>query len=103
MRVSLGAEVDGNLVGFMLTSVHHGEYGRPAPVAAIDTIGVDPAFRGKGIGRALMAQLVRNLQALRVEKLETLVAWDEADLMSFLRASGFAPAARLCLEMPLEG
>ena len=51
---------------------------------------------------ALMAQLVRNLQALRVEKLETLVGWDEADLMSFLRASGFAPAPRLCLEMPLE-
>ena len=46
LRVSLAAEVDGNLVGFLLASVHHGEYGRPAPVASIDTIGVNPDFKG---------------------------------------------------------
>lgn len=102
MRVSLAAEVDGNLVGFMLASVHHGEYGRSAPVANIDTIGVNPDFSGKGVGRALMAQLCRNLKALRVERLETLVSWDEWDLMAFLRATGFAPAPRLCLELSLE-
>ena len=101
LRVSLAAEVDGNLVGFLLASVHHGEYGRPAPVATIDTIGVNPDFGGKGVGRALMRQLCLNLKALRVERLETLVGWDEWDLMAFLRASGFAPAARLCLELDL--
>jgi ribosomal protein S18 acetylase RimI-like enzyme len=102
MRVSLAAEVDGNLVGFLLASVHHGEYGRPVPVADIDTIGVDPGLKGKGVGRALMRQLVQNLRGLRVERLETNVAWDEWDLMAFLRASGFKPAPRICLELDLE-
>jgi len=102
MRVSLAAEVDGILVGFLLASVHHGEYGRPVPVANIDTIGVDPGLKGKGVGRALMRQLTQNLRGLRVERLETNVAWDEWDLMAFLRASGFAPAPRICLELSLE-
>lgn len=101
IRVSLAAEVDGALVGFVLGRAFHGEYGRTESLATIDSIGVDPAFRGQGIGHALLEQLRRNLTALRVERVETTVDWDRWELLRFLQGVGFRPATRLALELPL--
>lgn len=101
IRVSLAADVDGTLVGFVLGRVFHGEYGRTESYATIDSIGVDPAFRTRGIGHALLAQLQRNLTALRVERVETTVDWDAWELLRFLQATGFRPAPRLALELQL--
>lgn len=101
IRVSLAAEVDGTLVGFVLGRVFHGEYGRTESLATIDSIGVDPAFRTQGIGHALLEQLRRNLTALRIERVETTVDWDQWELLRFLQGIGFRPAPRLALELPL--
>ena len=48
VRVSLGAESGGILVGAVLGSLHYGEFGQPEPVAVLDTILVDEGFRGRG-------------------------------------------------------
>ena len=98
IRVSLAAELDGMFVGFVLGRVYHGEYGRTDSFATLDTIGVDPAFRGRGVGHALLDQLVRNLTALRVERLQTEVEWDQWDLLEFLHDVEFRPAPRMALE-----
>ena len=102
IRVSLAAEVDGTLVGFVIGRVYHGEYGRTESYATIDTIGVSPRFRHRGIGHALLTQLRRNLGALRIERVQTEVEWDDWELLRFLQHVGFRPAPRLALEMPLE-
>ena len=99
--VSLAAELDGMFVGFVLGRVYHGEYGRTESFATLDTIGVDPAFRGRGVGHALLDQLVRNLTALRVERLQTEVEWDQWDLLRFLHDVDFQPAPRMALERHL--
>lgn len=101
VRVSLAAEVDGLLTGFVIGRVYYGEYGRADAFATIDSIGVDPAFRGRGVGRALLEQLVRNLRGLRVERIQTEVDWDQWDLLRFLHDVGFQPAPRFALEMDL--
>lgn len=101
VRTSLVAEQDGHAVGFLLARVYYGEFGHAEPVAVIDSVGVDPAFRRRHVGQALLRQLQLNLGALRVERIETQVDWDEFDLLSFLARNGFRPAARLCLEKPL--
>jgi len=101
VRVSLAAEIDGSLVGFVIGRVYHGEYGRTDTFATIDSIGVDPAYRGRGVGTAMMEQLVRNLRGLRVERIQTEVDWDQWDLLRFLHDAGFQPAPRLALEMEL--
>lgn len=98
IQVSLGAEVDGTLVGAVLGSVHFGEFGLPEPIAVLDTILVDRAFGGRGLGRAMLEQLLRNLGALRIERLRTEVGWNEQELIGFLARSGFAPVPRLVLE-----
>ena len=102
INVSLGAEVDDGLVGAVMAEVHYGDYGRAEPMAILDTILVDPAFAGQGIGRALVAQLLKNLQALGVEHLRTEVGWNEQPLVGFLARMGFRPAERMVLDVRVE-
>lgn len=103
VMVSLAAEVDGAFGGFLLSRVYYGEFGELEAAAVLDTIGVDPAFRGKGVGRALLAQLRTNLLALGITTLHTEVSWDGQDLMGFFHREGFRPSTRLCFDLDLEG
>lgn len=98
VNISLGAELDGTLVGAVLGSVHFGEFGQPEPVAVLDTVLVDPAFSRRGIGRALVEQLFLNLAGLHIERLRTEVDWTERELLGFFAREGFAPVPRLVLE-----
>ncbi len=98
IRISLGVEIDGVLVGALLGSLLYGEFGQPEPVAQLDTILVDRSFTGRGVGTAMLDQLLRNLRALGIERLRTEVGWDEHELSSFLAARGFSPIPRLVLE-----
>lgn len=102
IRVSLGAELDGLFVGFLLARVLYGEFGRTEPAAALDTLAVHPGFQGRGVGAALVAQLKRNLTSLRVGSIQTEVSWDDQRLMAFFHHEGFRPAARLALDLTLE-
>lgn len=101
LRTSLVAELDGHVVGFLLARVHYGEFGRAEPVAVVDSLGVDPGYRKRHVGRALMRQLTMNLRALCVERIETQVDGSQPDLLAFLAHSGFVPAPRVCLERAL--
>lgn len=102
VQISLVAEVDQRVVGFVIGSVYYGEYGVMEPSASIDAISVDPASRGKKIGKALMRQLRLNLGALRITTLRTEVSWDNFELLAFFRSQGFTPSRRLCLECELD-
>lgn len=95
IRVSLTARVDGTVAGYLTARADLGDFGRLEPVAVIDTIGVDPAFAHRGVGRALVSQLLLNLAALRIERVETVVAPRDRELAGFLHAAGFAPSQRL--------
>jgi len=101
VRVSLVAELDGGPVGFVMARVDLGEFGRPELTAVMDTIGVDPDYRGRGVGRALLSQLLLNLAGLRVERLRTEIDWRERELLGFLDRCGFRPSRQLCFERPL--
>lgn len=101
IRVSLVARVDGLTAGYLMARSDLGDYGRTEPVAVIDTIGVDPAFSHRGIGHALLSQLFVNLGALRVERVETIVAPRDFALARFLTECGFVPAQRLAFQRTL--
>jgi ribosomal protein S18 acetylase RimI-like enzyme len=97
VRVSLVAELDGRVCGFIMARVEFGEFGSLEPEAVIDTIGVDASRGHKGVGSALMSQLMTNLQGLRVERVRTEVDWNHFGLLSFLNRMGFRPGRRLAL------
>ncbi len=101
-QTSLVAEMDEIPVGFLLARVYYGEFGQAEPIAVIDSVGVKPEFRGQHVGQALLRQLLMNLGALNVERVQTQVDWGQFDLLRFLSAAGFEPAKRICLEMRLD-
>jgi ribosomal protein S18 acetylase RimI-like enzyme len=101
VRVSLVAESDGAVVGFIMARVDFGEFGRFEPNAVMDTIGVDPDVRRNGVGRALLSQLLVNLGTLRLERIRTEIAWRDRDVLGFLDRCGFLPAQQICFERPV--
>lgn len=102
LQVSLVAECERRVVGFVVASLYYGEYGLAEPSASMDVIGVAPARRGQGVGHALMRQLQLNLGALRIDAVRTEVAWDDVELLAFLRREGFQPSGRISLERRLD-
>ena len=95
VRVSLAARVDASLAGYLMARLDYGDFGRTEPVAVLDTIGVDPLRARQGIGRALLSQLFVNLAGLHVERVETVVASGDLDLMGFFYRAGLRPSERL--------
>ena len=95
IRVSLVAEIDDHVAGFLMARVDFGEFGRTESVAAIDTIDVDPLHRGRGVGQALMSQLKTNLTGLRVDTMRTNVDWNHLEMIAFFDKAGFKPSQRI--------
>jgi GNAT superfamily N-acetyltransferase len=102
IRVSLAARLEGAIVGFLMARADLGDFGRTEPVAVIDTIGVDPGYAHHGVGHALLSQLFANLGALRIERVETVVAPRDLGLLGFLYDVGFAPSQRLAFVRRLD-
>jgi ribosomal protein S18 acetylase RimI-like enzyme len=102
IAMSLAAVYDGTVVGFLLARVYYGEFGRVDPAAVIDVLGVHPDFRGRHVGSALLEQLRTNLLGLGIHTIQTEVAWDNPELLTFFNREGFVPAQRLCLDLDLR-
>jgi ribosomal protein S18 acetylase RimI-like enzyme len=95
IRVSLTARLEGAIVGYLMARADLGDFGRTESVAVLDTIGIDPAYRHRGVGRALLSELFTNLGALHIDRVETIVAPTDLELLGFLYRTGFKPAKRL--------
>lgn len=102
LQISLVAELEGRVTGFMIGSLQYGEFGVTEPIATVEAIGVEFDARRQGVGKALMRQLRLNLGALGVTAIRTDVDWSDFDLLAFLKREGFAPAPRLCLELRID-
>ena len=102
VRISLAARRDAVMAGYIMARADLGDFGRTEPVAVIDTIGVAPEYAHQGIGHALLSQLFLNLSALRIERVETIVAKENLELLGFFHGAGFAPGERLAFVKPLR-
>ena len=67
INTSLVAELDGKIVGFIMGDVYFGEFGIPETSATIDTIGVHPDHRRRGIGAHLLAECEAKLEEPRLK------------------------------------
>ncbi|MGH2499443.1 MAG: GNAT family N-acetyltransferase [Candidatus Limnocylindria bacterium] len=92
------AEVDGKVAGFMLGEVRGGEFGLEERTGWLEFFGVDPAARGKAVGRRLCEALLAYFRAQGAEVARTMVAAADADIAAFLDAMGFRPAPVTALE-----
>jgi ribosomal protein S18 acetylase RimI-like enzyme len=99
--ISLVAEVEGQVVGFILGDISGWEFGVPETIGWMDTIGVDPAYQKRGIATALAHELIKNLKAIGVKTIYTLVSWDDWDLLQFFHAMGFTRGDMINLELKI--
>lgn len=102
VALSLVAEVDGQVVGFVMCELYVGEYGIPATTATLDTIGIHPEYQGRGIGRQLMDEFIGHLRKVGVKKITTLTDWNDWQLIRFFSARGFVPARTINLELTID-
>ena len=98
-QISLVAEVEGEVVGFILGDVSGWEFGVPETIGWIDTIGVEPGYQKKGVATALARELIKNLKAIGVKTIYTLVSWNNWDLLQFFHAMGFTRGDLINLEL----
>ena len=85
----LAAEYEGKVIGFIVGEVSGWEFGVPDTIGWISTIGVDPVYQHRGVARKLSQEFVKNLKAIGVSVVYTLVNWNDWDLLKFFRAMGF--------------
>jgi len=94
-------EKDGTVVGFVMGEIYMGEYGISKEKATLDTIGVDPHCQHKGIGKQLIDEFMDHLRTLGVQKINTLVDWNDSKLIRFFSANQFSPSKTINLERSL--
>jgi len=95
---SLVAELDGKVVGFILGDASGWEYGVPDTVGWIDTIGIHPQYRRKGIARVLFNEMVANLKKVGVVSIYTFLNWKDWDLLHFFDKMGFQKGDMIHIE-----
>jgi ribosomal protein S18 acetylase RimI-like enzyme len=100
-QVSLVAEVQGRVLGFILGDISGWEFGVPDTIGWIDTIGVDPAHQKRGLATALARELIQRLKAMGVRTIYTLVSWNDWDLLQFFHAMGFTRGDMINLELKI--
>lgn len=93
----LVAETEGKVVGFILGELRGWEFAIPKS-GWIEIVGVDPDFHGKGIARALIEKLDLYFRNQNVERVMTMINWNEGGLVGFFRALGFERSEFILLE-----
>ena len=86
---SLVAEIDNRVVGFVLGRSGEFEFGLPGTIAWIEIIGVDPAYRGQGIGQELVGQFAESAEDHGIKTIFTLVSNSQDEMQHFFSRLGF--------------
>jgi ribosomal protein S18 acetylase RimI-like enzyme len=98
---SVVAELGGEVIGFMLGEVRAGEFGLEEPTGWIEVLGVDPAHRGKAIGRRMAETLLAHFRELGAHSVRTLIDEGAEELTTFFRSLGFQAATLRPFVKPL--
>jgi ribosomal protein S18 acetylase RimI-like enzyme len=86
---SLIAEVDNRVVGFLFGRAGELEFGLPGTVAWIETIGVDPAYRRRGIAQELVDHFVSSAEDHGIKTIFTLIGNNQPEMQQFFSRLGF--------------
>ena len=100
-RLFLVAEGGGRVEGFAIGEVRDWEFGMP-PCGWVFAIGVRQDARLAGVGTRLLEAILEGFRRLGVTKVRTILARDNALILSFFRSQGMMAAPFIALEKDLE-
>ena len=98
---ALVAELDAQVVGFIIGGASRWEYGMPENIGWIDTIGVDPAYQRRGVAKTLFAEMTNKLNKLGVDSVITFVTRRDPILLNFFKNLGFQKGDMINLELDI--
>lgn len=81
------ARTQGRVVGYVMSAIERGD-------AEVTSIAVDPVFRRRGVGRALMRHTLRHLKAAGARAVWLMVRSSDAGAVGFYRRLGFRAVGR---------
>jgi flavin-dependent dehydrogenase/ribosomal protein S18 acetylase RimI-like enzyme len=84
----LVAEHRDRVIGFVLGDVRGWEFATELS-GWLEIIGIDPEYHGQGVSRALMDELFEKFHRAGVAVVNTMVNWNDGDLIDYFRANGF--------------
>ncbi len=87
-KLSLVAEINDNIVGYMISTTLYAGFGVKKS-AWIMAIGVHPDHMGQGIGLELANKICEIYKAKGVKEMYSSVLWDSTDVLSFFKKLGF--------------
>jgi ribosomal protein S18 acetylase RimI-like enzyme len=100
VRVALGAEVDGELVGFLFGESRAFEFGSES-CGWIFAVGVACGHQRSGIASALLGEACRHFQRAGIATVRTMIRRSDVPVLAFFRAHGFAAGEFTQLELDL--
>ena len=87
-QIILVAEVDGKVVGYMVSTTLYAGFGLKTS-AWIMAIGVRPENMGQGLGLKLADQTCKIYKEKGIKSIYSSVVWDSTDVLSFFKKLGF--------------
>ncbi len=100
---SLVAELDNRVVGFLFGRAGELEFGLPGTVAWIETIGVDLAYRRRGVAEALVDQFASSAEDHGIKTVFTLMNTNQTELQYFFSRLGFVHGKMIHYQKDLAG
>lgn len=100
-NASFVAEIDGRVAGFMISHIVYGGFGLEKS-AWIVTLGVDPQFMGRDIGKKLAEEIFRVYKDMGIKYVYTSARWDSVDILSFFKTLDFDRSSFINLRKELD-
>lgn len=98
----LAAELEGRLVGFLISHLSGWEYGGVTDTAAwIELLAVDPDYHRKGIAQVLLNEVMDFFRKESVDIVYTLADKNNEDLQNFYKRMNFSPSNYLVFEQKI--
>lgn len=99
--VNFVAEIDNEIVGFLLSYVIYGGFGINKS-AWISLICVHPKFMDQGIGQRLAEDAFQIYRKIGIKNVHTSFEWNSVDLLSFFKNLGFGRSDFVNLRKTIE-
>lgn len=101
LRIGLGAELGGRLVGYLLGEVRAFEFGSEE-CGWIFSVAVDPSAGREGVGSRLLAEACARFRDGGVPRVRTMVRRNDVPVLAFFRGNGFRGGPFVQLELDLD-
>ena len=76
-------------------------FGQAMKVAYLEMVEIDPSLQKSGIGTLLINEFKKRCNRLGIERVITLVDWQQTLLLNFFKAQGFDRGNMIQLELKL--